>query len=142
MKYQLLKLILVIVLMTNIAACINTHGTPEDALKDLGLEEESFSRLPVCEQIKIFAEVGYDFMDIDHGSVGNPSWMYDELRKHDVEVISTCIKSQILEYISLIDQNPDVYKEGSLKIHALIYLSESLGLVKNSKSLATTFSEV
>jgi len=131
MKHYSLRLILLIVLCANFVACTNNRETPEDVLENLGLEEASFSRLPACEQIKVFAEVGYEFMDIEHGSVGNPSWMYDELRKNEAEVNAVCIKRHILEYISAIDQNRDLYKADSLKIHALIYLSVSLGLVTN-----------
>ena len=131
MKKCLLLLVLLAALFTNLVSCSRKEKTPEEVLTEKKLDKTSFSKLSACEQVEMFAEVGYQFMDLDHMYVNVPSWVYDSIKRHEAEVNVPCIKDQILKYLANIEENPAQKKDVSLKIHALIYLSNSLDFLAN-----------
>jgi hypothetical protein len=103
----------------------------EERLSGIDINEESYKILTPCEQINIFAEIGSEYLDIDHGDVLMPSWMYQEIKDNPTDINSDCIERELLNYFSLIEQSPNSYQDTSLKIHSLFYLSETLGLLKD-----------
>ncbi len=131
MKKYLIPLTLWMMLFVSMTACKSQTTTPEELLKIMDLDEKSYSQFTPCEQINTFAEVGYQFMDVEHMYVNLPSWVYDTIREHGMEINAACINRQISRYLAAIDENPTVYKDTSLKIHSLIYLSISLDLLTN-----------
>jgi hypothetical protein len=131
MRKCLLLLVLLAAVSTNLVSCSGKEKTPEEVLTEMKLDETAFDKLSACEQVETFAEVGYQFMDLDHMYVNVPSWVYDSIKSHEAQVNASCIKDQILKYLANIDQSPAQKKEASLKIHALIYLSNSLDLLAN-----------
>ena len=137
MKNHLLPLMVLLILLIALAACTSTQKTFEDALKELNLDENSYTKLPDCEQIRIFAEVGYQFMDTEHMYVNVPRWMYDSIKQHETKINASCISEQILKYLLVIDNDANQYKTTSLKIHALIYLSKSLELIADQDIIKT-----
>ncbi len=137
MKKYFLLLILLAALSTSLISCSQKEKTPEDVLAEVKIDKSSFHKLSACQQIKVFAEVGYQFMDIDHMYVNVPSWMFDSINNHGAQVNATCIKEQILKYLADIDQNQTQKKEASLKVHALIYLSDKLDLLTNEDIVNT-----
>lgn len=134
MKKQSFILITISFLFTTvITACENK--TPKDRLNEININKESYKALPPCEQIRIFAEIGFEFVDVDHAEVLMPGWIFKfkEVLKNSTEINSNCIEQELLSYFSLIEetQNSYSYRDTSLKIHSLFYLSEDLGLLRD-----------
>jgi hypothetical protein len=129
MKKLLFTLLLLSIVSTQLIACTPKEETPEDVLQRMQLDSQAYDKLSACQQIEIFAEVGYKFMDIDHMYVNVPKWIYESIRKHGAHVNASCIKGSILKYFTVIGENPVQQEESSLKIHALIYLASSLDLL-------------
>lgn len=130
-KQSFILIVILFLVITGIIAC--ESKSPEERLGENNINEESYKILTPCEQINIFSEIGFEFVDVDHAEVLMPGWVYKELQNNSAEINSDCIKRELLRYFSLVEesQNPYFYRDTSLKIHSLFYLSESLGLLRD-----------
>ena len=100
----------VIILLVAWSLISSKTETQEDMLKRLQINESSFSKLPLCSQINIFSEVGSKFIDMDHGNVNAPKWMYDAIKKNDENTIAECIKEEVDRNLEAIKGNSDSVK--------------------------------
>lgn len=108
--------------------------TPQDALQDLGIENQNqFSLLNICQQVEVFSKVGAEFLDIDHATALVPSWMYEEISKQPSDEIASCIVEQGELALSQLDNANIIEKESIARnVHALIYLAADLNLSRES----------
>jgi hypothetical protein len=126
--------ILIIAIVAVTAACLIVSSltkseTQDDMLKRLNINEIVFKNLPICDQVRVFSEVGSKFMDMDHQYVNAPRWMYSSIENSDVDSITSCVLMEINNNIEIIDHNPGLREESSLKITSLIYLTMSLDII-------------
>ena len=137
MKKTLIFYVVTCVTVGILSSCVfvtsKVHKTPEDALKSLGIQNQSdFSVLVPCQQVEVYSKVGAEFLDIDHMTPLVPEWMGRELSKQSLDEITICIAEQ--GELLLHELGNNLNSENKLKtfrIHALIYLSRDLKIVKN-----------
>jgi hypothetical protein len=116
---------------------INACGIkpPEERLSEININEESYKVLPPCNQIAIFAEIGSEYIDIDHYAMFLPGWMYKEILNNPINVNSACVEQELSKNFLRIEQleiekSRTIYKNISLRIHSLFFLSKELGILK------------
>lgn len=120
--------------MLGIIAC--GFKPPEERLSEIKINEESYKLLSPCEQINIFAEIGSEYVYIDHWVVLMTDWVYQEIQSNPIDINSECIEQELSKNFLILEQ-PNIekskgfYKHTSLKIHSLFYLSEVLGILKD-----------
>lgn len=109
--------------------------TPQDALQDLGIENQNqFSLLNTCQQVEVFSKVGAEFLDIDHATALVPSWMYEEISKQPSDEVASCIVEKGELALSQLGSANNTEKESkALNVHALIYLAADLNLSRETK---------
>lgn len=116
-------------------SCSLSLGQPaksqEDILHDMEINNPGdFAALDPCKQIKIYTEVGYQFLSLDHNKVIVPTWMDSEIAKQPKETVMDCI---IIQGENLLNQLSSTYtfenEKRSLKIHALIYKANDLHII-------------
>lgn len=108
--------------------------TPEQ-LADLGLTDDYFLSLPPCEQVKVFAEVGYDRIDWEHSAVLVPDWMGQYLQNNPKPVLADCFEREIRSQIVWLQGDNQRREVATKKIYALYLEADFLDVLGDSPSL-------
>jgi hypothetical protein len=123
------------------AACtIAPQKTVERRLEDMNSSKAAFSSQTLCEQIRLYAQVGLHYLDRDHMVVLVPTWMDDELDSEPASDIVQCIVDEGYRQLELLSQQPEKREEVSLAIHALTYKAYNIN-EENSLSFQDFLSE-
>lgn len=109
--------------------------SPEKLLQSFGIDEPSeFASLSTCEQIKIYTEIGSQFLDIDHAVAIVPSWVNDEISNQPKSIVSVCIAEQGELLLGQLRGTYDTENMNNVyKIHSLIYLAADLEIINNNQ---------
>jgi hypothetical protein len=96
----------------------------------MNINQDTFSRMLVCQQIRLYTDFGTHFLDIDHATVLAPSWMNDAINNQPKNDVANCISQEGFYRLSLLAGKLDSKENISLAIHALIYKANELNLLE------------
>jgi hypothetical protein len=124
---KLYRLLAGVILMF-IAGCLGYLSSAEDRLLNLNIDEDYYRSLAVCDQIRIYAQIGSNYVDRDHFVVIMPIWVDDAIGSHNEATVAKCIAEEGDRQIGLLNRIIDKRREVSFSIHALIYKAYNLKL--------------
>jgi hypothetical protein len=108
--------------------------TVEEVLQQHGIHgPRDYASLSTCEQVGLYAEVGAEFLDLDHGYALVPQWMDEQLDREPRDDIGDCIVEIGTSKLGALTGVYDSTNLAtSLAVHALIYKAADRRLIARS----------
>lgn len=123
--------LLVGLIFAALAACNSSSlKSADETLRAMGVKQNEFGTLSVCDQIRIYTDVGSRFLDLDHGVALVPSWVDDTVGQQSGPELARCISQEGLYRLGLLAGHLDSKANVSLAVHTLVYKAEQLKLLK------------
>jgi hypothetical protein len=130
--YRILINLLFILSLSGITSCGSPqYKSADDLLQQMNVDQETFSSMPICLQIKIYTYVGMNFLDRDHSVAIVPDWMDSIIDKQPLENVADCIHSEGLSRLQIFSKDPASREMVSLAILTLEYKAFQLHIFSN-----------
>ncbi len=127
----LCKGLLVGLVIATLASCSSSgFKSADETLRAMAVNQKMFAALSACDQIRIYADVGSHFLDLDHGVALLPRWVDDTISQQPGPALARCISQEGLYRLGLLEGQLDSKANVSLAVHALACKAEQLKLLK------------
>jgi hypothetical protein len=128
-----MKLISSLFLIVIGGCALFTRVSSEEELQQLGVDETNFQSLPLCEQIRIYAEVGAHHLDRGHDTALMPVWVNKALTVAPKDQVADCIAVEGENFLQTLRDPGDEYEDASYAVHALVYKAVELDVFEYKK---------
>jgi hypothetical protein len=110
----------VIAMSLSLSSCSFPILSPENKFLSERIDAEYFSSLPLCEQVRLYAQIGSEYLDLGHDVVVVPKWVTDSIAEFPEGEILNCIVDEGYGQLALLKRNPEKKEEISYVVVALI----------------------
>ncbi len=133
---------LAVLAVASLSACTPPKPGQSETLSAMGISPHSFAALSVCDQVRLYADFGSHFLDLDHMVALVPAWMNDGIAAHSKDAIAQCIADEGLYRLRLLDGRLASDEDVSLAVEALVFKAFELKLLEYSEMQALVDSAV
>lgn len=128
--HSFIKILFAVLISIAMASCSSSKPkTQGEVLQAMNMNQNTFSKFPVCQQIRIYTDFGMNFLDRGHMVALVPSWMDDAINSQPKNDVANCISQEGFYRLSLLGGGLNSREDVSLAIHTLIYKAEQLKLL-------------
>lgn len=113
-----------------LVSCSLFRPSFEQVLLARDIDRQHFLSLSTCEQIRIFSQVGSQFLDRGHFTVIAPPWVDAAIEKNQRREVAECIAQEGSRQLELLERTRGQADQISLSIHALVYKAYDMNLFK------------
>ncbi len=123
----------VLIVAVAITACASRpRKGVDEVLQMMRLDQQVFSALPLCDQVRLYADVGKQFLDMDHRVALVPAWIHQPLGGARPDEVARCIADEGNYRLGVFDDGLMPRHDTSLAILTLAYKASELQLMRSA----------